>query len=141
MDIVEFAYKDNNIDSAYLTAWQSEDNDRGIINVVLLLNNNVDYYQYVGIIKGLEANAMNDTDIAICVDFDYFNRYFITALNPSDVHRIEALSESKVIFDKSWYITSVRNKMKKYGHLYQFHLTDYMPPLEDGISLQHKKKI
>ena len=55
-------------------------------------------------------------------------------MNPSEVHRVEQLVESKILFDKTGKLSRVQEVMKKYGHLYEFYLVDYVPPVDETIS-------
>lgn len=82
----------------------------------------------------------NDTGVFITVNYDFASKYSTIAQNPSEVRRIEELAESSIIFDKSGRITSVKEEVQKYGHLYPHYLVDYVPPIENEVCLQLKKK-
>ena len=81
----------------------------------------------------------NKTGVNVAFDYDYEDRYSTTALNPSEVHRVEQLVESKILFDKTGNVSRVKEAMKKYGHLYGFYLVDYVPPVDETISLKLTK--
>lgn len=85
------------------------------------------------------VEEINTIDILVDFNFGYVTDYSITALNLSDVHRVERLKESRIIFDKSGKTTEVRDRMKKYDHLYPFHLVEYKPPVDEPLILKLKK--
>ena len=89
----------------------------------------------------MSVNFQKINNTGIIVDFNYghVTDYSVTALNPSDVHRVERLTESSIIFDKSGKTTEVRDRMKQYGHLYPFHLVEYRPPVDEPLILKLKK--
>ena len=76
----------------------------------------------------------NKTGVNVAFDYDYENRYSTTAMNSSEVHRVEQLVESKILFDKTGNVSRVKKAMKKYGHLYGFYLVDYVPPVDETVS-------
>ena len=130
------AYKDNNIDSIYLTSYQDSKYSKGTLIIVVLLESKVDYYTYDQLMKKLNSKIAIDNKTGVNVTFncDYENRYSITALNPSEIHRVEELVESIILFDKTERLSKVKKVMKKYGHLYGFYLIDYVPPVDETIS-------
>ena len=134
--------EDDNIDCAYLTGYQNCNSEGSKLNIVVLLNPGVDYYHYDRLIEQInkEINDNNNTNIIMDFTCDYAHRYSIVALNPSEVHRVESLVLSSIIFDKSGRTTNVRNTMKKYSNLYPFNLVEYIPPIDEPIISQLRKK-
>ena len=132
---------DDKVDCVYLTNYQRQENDKGAICLVALVNATASYVNYESLVEKINRDfeKINTTDILIDFDFGYVSDYSVTALNPSDVHRVERLTESSIIFDKSGKMTEVRDRMKKYGHLYPFHLVEYKPPVDEPLILKLKK--
>ncbi|MGM9877900.1 MAG: HD family hydrolase [Bacilli bacterium] len=135
-DTIEELYKDCNINSIYMTNYQDSKYIKGTLNIVIILEPEADYYTYNQLIEKLNSKTAKDnkTGVNIAFDYDYKNRYSITAMNPSEVHRVEQLVESTILFDKSGNLSRVQEVMKKYAHLYTFYLVDYVPPIETTIS-------
>ncbi len=126
------------IDCVYMTNYQDQFNNKGNIILIALLDNNKSCLNYDLLIKKMNEDFKNINSTGIIVEFHYgyVDNYFITALNPSDVHRIETLKESNIIFDKSGRTTDVKNKMEKHGHLYPFYLVEYKPSLNESLVLK-----
>ena len=135
-DTIQELYKDDNIDSIYLTSYQDSKHSKGTLNIVVLLESSTDYYTYDQLMEKLNSKIAidNKTGVNVAFDCDYENRYSITALNPSEVHRVEELVESTILFDKTGRLSKVKKVMEKYGHLYGFYLVDYVPPVDETIS-------
>lgn len=135
-DTIKGLYKDDNIDAVYLTNYQDSKHSKGTLNIVVLLESRADYYTYDRLIKKLNSKIAkgNKTGVNVAFDYDYENRYSTTAMNPSEVYRVEQLVESKILFDKTGELSRVQEVMKKYGHLYGFYLVDYVPPVDETIS-------
>ena len=140
-DTIKGLYKDNNIDSVYLTNYQDSKHSKGTLNIVVLLESGADYYTYDRLMEKLNSKIAegNKTGVNVAFDYDYENRYSTTAMNPSEVYRVEQLVESKILFDKTGNVSRVKEAMKKYGHLYGFYLVDYVPPVDETISLKLTK--
>lgn len=135
-DTIKELYKDDNIDAVYLTNYQDSKYSKGTLNIVVLLESRADYYTYDRLMEKLNYKIAknNKTGVNVAFDYDYENRYSTTAINPSEVHRVEQLVESKILFDKTGKLSRVQEVMKKYGHLYGFYLVDYVPPVDETIS-------
>lgn len=131
-DTIQELYKDDNIDSIYLTSYQDSKHSKGTLNIVVLLESRSDYYTYAQLMEKLNSKIAidNKTGVNVAFDCDYENRYS----NPSEVHRVEELVESTILFDKTGRLSKVKKVMKKYGHLYGFYLVDYVPPIDETIS-------
>ena len=140
-DTIKGLYKDDNIDSVYLTNYQDSKHSKGTLNIVVLLESGADYYTYDRLMEKLNTKIAggNKTGVNVAFDYDYENRYSTTAMNPSEVYRVEQLVESKILFDKTGKLSRVQEVMKKYGHLYGFYLVDYVPPVDETISLKLTK--
>ena len=140
-DTIKGLYKDDNIDSVYLTNYQDSKHSKGTLNIVVLLESGADYYTYDRLMEKLNSKIAegNKTGVNVAFDYDYENRYSTTAMNPSEVYRVEQLVESKILFDKTGKLSRVQEVMKKYGHLYGFYLVDYVPPVDETISLKLTK--
>ena len=140
-DTIKGLYKDNNIDSVYLTNYQDSKHSKGTLNIVVLLESGADYYTYDRLMEKLNSKIAegNKTGVNVAFDYDYENRYSTTAMNSSEVHRVEQLVESKILFDKTGNVSRVKEAMKKYGHLYGFYLVDYVPPVDETVSLKLTK--
>ena len=87
-----------------------------------------------------KVSPSNNTGVNVAFNCDYEDSYLMVAMNPGEVHRVERLVESKILFDKTGKISEIQNVMKKYGHLYGFYLVDYIPPVDEAISQQFTKK-
>ncbi len=129
------------IDCVYITNYQSQENDKGIICLVALLDNNVYCLDYELLLERINKDFEKNNTTGIIVEFDYgyVTDYSTAALNPSDVHRVERLTESSIIFDKSGKTTEIKDKMKQYGHPYSFNLVEYKPPVDEPLILKLKK--
>lgn len=140
-DTIKGLYNDDNIDSIYITNYQDSNSNKGTLNIVVLLKPEADYFTYDQLTDKLNSKiAMsNNTGVNVAFDYDYENRYSTTAMNPSEVHRVEQLVESTILFDKTGKLSRVQEVMKKYGHLYGFYLVDYVPPIEKTISQKLSK--
>ena len=136
--IIRELYKDNNIDSIYLTNYQDSKHSKGTLNIVVLLEAGADCYTYDRLMTKLNSKIAEDnkTGVNVTFDYDYENRYSITAMNSSEMHSIEKLVESTVLFDKSGNVSRVKKTMKKQGHSYEFYLVDYVPSVNETI--RHK---
>ena len=128
-------YKDDYINSVYITNYQDSNNSKGTLNIVVLLESGVDYYTYDQLMEKLNSKIGidNNTGVNVVFDCDYENKYSTNALNPSEVHRVEELVESTILFDKTGRLSRVKKVMKKCGHLYGFYLVDYVPPVDKAI--------
>ena len=135
-NIIKELYKDNNIDSVYMTNYQYSKKSKGTLSVVALLKSGTDYSAYDQLMKKLnfEIAKENRTGVNVTFDYDDKNRYSTAAMNPSEVRKVEQLVESTILFDKSGELGRVQEVMKKYGHLYGFYLVDYVPPVDEEIS-------
>lgn len=135
-DTIKGLYKDDNIDSVYLTNYQDPKHSKGTLKIVVLLESGADYYTYDRLMEKLNSKIAesNKTGVNVAFDYDYENRYSTTAMNPSEVHRVEQLVESKILFDKTGKLSRVQEVMKEYGHLYGFYLVDYVPPVAETVS-------
>ena len=135
-DVIKDLYKDDNVDSIYLTNYQDSNSNKGTLNIVVLLKPEADYFSYDQLTDKLNSKiaVSNNTGVNVAFDYDYENRYSTTAMNPSEVHRVEQLVESTILFDKTGKLSRVQEVMKKYGHLYSFYLVDYVPPIDETIS-------
>lgn len=140
-DAVKELYKDNNIDSVYITNYQDSNNSKGTLSIVVLLKSGINHFVYERLMEQLKSKIaiVNDTGVNVAFDYDYLYGYSTIAMNPSEVHRVEQLVESTILFDKSGELSEVQETMKKYGHLYKFHLIDYIPPVDTEVSQQLKK--
>ena len=134
-DIIKDLYKDDNIDSVYLINYQNSNNGKGTLNIVVLLNTGASYSTYDQLIKEInrKIGISNKTNVNVEFDYDYLHRYPIIALNPSEVHRIEELVESTILFDKTGNLSKVQKAKKEHRHLYSFHLVAYFPPINEDI--------
>jgi hypothetical protein len=135
-DIIEGLYEDDNINSVYLTNYQSPEYSNGVLNITVLLKPGVDYYSYDRIMEELNSiiAESNKTGVYVAFEIGYEDKYSVIAMNPSEVHCVEELVESTILFDKSGNLSEVKEAMKKYGHLYKFYLVDYVPPVDETIS-------
>lgn len=136
-------YKDDNISSAYLTNYRGEENSKGSLTVVVLLDSSSSYDYYENMrekLKKLNSKIAkyNKTKVDISFHYDSEDEYAIIAMHSDEIHRVEALAESKILFDKSGHISKVRESVRKYQHLYSFNLVDYYPPVDEAISLKLK---
>ena len=134
-------YDDDNVDCVYITNYQSQENDKGAICLVVLLNDNAYRLDYEFLLEKVNRDFEKNNITGITVDFgsDHVSNYSVIALNPSEVHRVERLTESSIIFDKSGKTTEIRDKMKQYSHLYPFYLVEYKPPIDEALTLKLKK--
>ena len=134
-------YDDDNVDCVYITNYQSQENDKGAICLVVLLNDNTYRLDYEFLLEKVNRDFEKNNITGITVDFgsDHVSNYSVIALNPSEVHRVERLTESSIIFDKSGKTTEIRDKMKQYSHLYPFYLVEYKPPVNEALTLKLKK--
>src|SRR5699024_8242553 len=84
-------YKDDYINSVYITNYQDSNNSKGTLNIVVLLESGVDYYTYDQLMEKLNSKIGidNNTGVNVVFDCDYENKYSTNALNPSEVHRVE----------------------------------------------------
>lgn len=135
-DIVKELYNDNNIDSVYITNYQDSNNSKGALCVVALLDSEKNEYAYSRLMDKLNQRVKNENETSVNVVFgyDYSNSYSTIAMNPSEVHRVERLVESTILFDKKGYVSKVKDTMKEYAHLYEFYLVDYVPPVDETVS-------
>ena len=140
-DTVKKLYKDDNINSIYLTNYQSSKHSKGTLKIVVLLEPEADYYDYEQLMRKLNLKIFNGNkiDINVVFDCDYENNYSTIALNPSEVLRIEELVESTILFDKTGSLSRIKKTSNKYSHLYGFHLVDYVPPIDETISRKLSK--
>ena len=106
-----------------------------------LLNDNAYYLDYELLLEKINRDFEENNTTGIVVDFDsdHVSNYSVIALNPSEVYRVERLTESSIIFDKSGKTTETRDKMKQYSHLYPFYLVEYKPPVNEALTLKLKK--
>ena len=81
----------------------------------------------------------NKTGVDIKFYYDYQDKYSVVAMYQNEVVRVEQLAESTILFDKTGKISGIQEKMKKYGHLYEFYLVDYVPPVDKAISRELTK--
>lgn len=134
-DIIKSLYEDDNINSVYLTNFQNPYNSKGTLKLVILLNDGVPYHSYNQLIEELnkKMEKENKTGVEIAFGYDYLNEYSVVAMNPSEVHRVEKLTESTILFDKTGRLSKTQETMKNYCHLFQFYLVDYIPPIENDI--------
>ncbi len=134
-------FDDDNVDCVYITNYQSQENDKGTICLVVLLNDNAYYLDYELLLEKINRDFEENNITGITVDFnsDHVSNYSVIALNPSEVYRVERLTESSIIFDKSGKTTKIRDKMKQYSHLYPFYLVEYKPPIDEALTLKLKK--
>jgi putative hydrolase of HD superfamily len=134
-ETIKVLYEDENIDSIYITNYHSS-NGKGILNIVVLLNQESDYIHYDILMDKINSKIGNEnnTNIKVLFNYDYSNRYSLDSRNPNVVHRVEQLAESSIVFDKTGNITKLKEAMKEYEHLYSFYLTDYVPPIDDEVS-------
>lgn len=100
--------------------------------MTLVLNNNAHYLDYEVILDRIDKHLEKNNTTGINIDFDY--GYF------SDIYpRIESLIESNIIFDKSGKTTEVRDKMQEYIYTHPFYLVEYVPPIDEHLTLKLKK--
>lgn len=134
-NIVKELHKDDNIDSIYITSYQ-DFNEKGTLYIEVILKSTKDYRSYERLMNQLHSklSTLHKTGINVKFNYDFLNNYSTTALNSSEVRRVERLTESTILFDKSGYLSEVQDEMKKYDHLYNFNLVDYIPPIDKSIS-------
>ena len=111
---------DDKVECVYLTNYQSQENEKGAICLEALVNDTASYVNYESLVEKINRDfeKINTTDILVDFSFDYVRNYSIIALNPSEVHRVERLTESSIIFDKSenikyYYETDRLYKLQK----------------------------
>lgn len=140
-NIVSELYKDDKIDSVYLTNYQDSDHSKGTLNLVVLLDFVADCHAYDNLIKELNSKIAesNKTGVNIVFHWDYVHNYSRIALNSSEVLRVEQLLESTILFDKSRHISMIKEARNVNNHLYKFYLVDYVPPVDEAIALQLTK--
>lgn len=140
-DIVSKLYKDSNIDSVYLTNYQDSDYSKGTLNILVLLESEADYYTYDRLMRKYNSKIAegNKTGVRVAFECDYMDIYSTIPMNSNEVHSVEQLVESTILFDKSGNVSRVKKEMKNYGHLYGFYLVDYVPPVDEAIALQLTK--
>lgn len=128
------------VECVYLTNYQSQENNKGTIDVMVLVNDFARKKSYKSIIRKINNKFLeiNKTDVLVNFDFDYVSEYSIDATTSNEVYKIERLIESSIIFDKSGRITELREEMKKYIHLYPFYLVEYRPPVDKALILKLK---
>ena len=90
-DTIKGLYKDDNIDSVYLTNYQDSKHSKGTLNIVVILESGADYYTYDRLMEKLNSKIAegNKTGVNVAFDYDYENRYSTIAMNPSEVYRVE----------------------------------------------------
>ena len=134
-------YEDDNIESVYVTNYQDEKTDKGLLKVCILLNNHQNDYKYDRVMKELNSKTAesNKTGISIDYCYDYSNNYITFALNKSEVTRIERLAESTILFDKTGYITKTQERCRELNHYFWFYLVDYIPPIDQDVAKEFKK--
>jgi len=137
-------YKDDNISSAYLINYRGDEDSKGSLNIVVLLGSSSNYDDYENMREKLDKlnskiTRNNKTDVTISFHCDREDEYNIIAMHSDEVHRNEQLAESKILFDKSGYISTIRKSAKKYQHLFNFNLVNYIPPVDETISLKLTK--
>ena len=136
-DKIKELYKDENIDSVYLTNYQDLESSKGTLYIVVLLKQGSNQYTYYDtLMKELNSKIAqnNQTGVKVAFNIDFENKYSISAMNSSEVHRVEQLVESTILFDKSGELSKIQKTRKKYDHLYSFHLVDYVPPIDKTIT-------
>lgn len=140
--IIKKLFDDEKVDCVYITNYQNQENDKGDICLVVLLNDNAYYFDYDLLLEKINKSfkEKNITDIIVNFGSDYASNYSLATLNPNDTHRFERLSESSIVFDKSGKTTETKNKMKKYSHSYPFHLIEYKPSVDEELKLKFKSK-
>lgn len=140
-DAIKDLYKDDNIDSIYLTNYQNSNNNKGTLNIVALLNDGASYFTYDQLMEKINRKMAigNKTNVNVAFDSDYLHRYSTTAMNPNEVYRVERLVESEILFDKTGNLSKVQEAMKNHDHLYSFYLVDYVPPIDKAITYKLSK--
>ena len=144
--VIKILANDDYVDSVFMTNFITETNEKGEISFVVLLDSYVDYYdvdyydRFKFFLETINDKFKNNSNIGIDVYFgcDYLSDYSIIPLNPSEVRRIEILTESSIIFDKSGTITKIKDNMKKKNNLYKYHLVEYEPPIDEPLKLIKK---
>ena len=140
-EIINDLYKDNNIDSVYLTNYQDSKYSKGKLKITVLFKSSKNYIDILTLMENLNIIIANDNKTGVNVEFcyDYENRYSTIAMNPNEVSRVEQLVESKILFDKSGNISKVKEATKNQSHLYKFYLVDFVPPVDESIALKLTK--
>ena len=140
-EIINDLYKDNNIDSVYLTNYQDSKYSRGKLKITVLFKTSKYYMDILLLMEKLNIIMAKDNKTGVNVEFcyDYENRYSTIAMNPNEVYRVEKLIESKILFDKSGNISKVKEATKNQSHLYKFNIVDFVPPVDEAIALKLTK--
>ncbi len=140
-DVINELYKDDNIESIYVTNRQGLGEEKGIIYVTIILNpsakssaNDYNYFKITSALTIAALSKLKNTGFTVAYNFDYVDRYSTIPMNSHETYNIEKLAESTIIFDKTGDLNRVQEETKNYTHQYDFNLVDYVPPLEETIS-------
>lgn len=131
------------IDSIYFTNYDLG-YKHGLISVSVLVNSLCDMdslRKKIEIINNFFKSKLN-SGTAVHFSIDSLSNYHSSPSVPMDKLRIEELIESNIIFDKSGYLTNLKNQMKYYTHEYKLNVINFEPPIDDEIafSLYMKQK-
>lgn len=140
-DMLQTIKDDMDVDGVIEINSFSETHKKGTIIIEFVLNDRAFYKKYKRLTELLTTQfaKINKTPINVKFNYHYTTDYQIPALNPSDVYREERLYDAKILMDRTGKLTKIQNRREINGHFYPFYTIEYIPPIDEKISMTLKK--
>ncbi len=134
--VAKILHEDDRVDCLYLATYQNEDNDKGRLCFMTLLNVDA-YYSGFELLMDKINDFFESKNNGFIIDFyyDYTDDYFIAA--PIEI-KLMRLADSSIIFDKSGKVTEIKNANKEYQFHYPVDLVEYEPPIDKTLIYKFK---
>ena len=135
VNFLKVIYSFKEVDSAYITCYSS-DSSNGSLGITIILNNNDFDIKLKLLVDGINSafNIGGPKKTKVHFSFDNVNNYLINSNDGITKIHLEELLSSKILFDKSGYISSLKSNVNNYSFEYSLHLTEFIPPIDDEIA-------
>lgn len=133
-NFIKVIYSFEIVDSAYITCYSS-DCSNGSLRITVILNDEIQNETLKTLIDGINSayklNSVKNTGVLF--SFDNVNNFNIDSHNAINKIRLEELLLSDILFDKSGFISNIKNANFDYHFNYLLNTANFTPPINKEL--------
>ena len=133
-------YNYNDITSSYITSYKNS-SDKGQLNITILIKDDANIHFYNRIVSKLNRSFAEISRFPVLFCVDYEHEYIYNVDKSSTIIHIEELLKSEILFDKNFFLSSIKNEFNDHKFIYDFDLIEFNPSIGQNVAFRLFKNI